>query len=173
MNSFAAWLSATFPSVFLQTHEAWVLPVIQSLHITGIGIAVGSALMMTLRLLGWVGTDQTLLASQRRFGPWLTGALYLLLASGSLLILAEPVRELITFSFWLKMACVAVMVVVFAVFQASVRKHGPQWEQTLSKRRSIRVAAVLTFVLWGCIIILGRLIAYDHIWGHLSPATKA
>ena len=173
MNSFAAWLSATFPSVFLQTHEAWVLPVIQSLHITGIGIAVGSALMMTLRLLGWVGTDQTLLASQRRFGPWLTGALYLLLASGSLLILAEPVRELITFSFWLKMACVAAMVGVFAVFQASVRNHGPQWEQTLSKRRSIRVAAVLTFVLWGCIIILGRLIAYDHIWGHLSPATKA
>ena len=71
------------------------------------------------------------------------------------------------------MACVAAMVVVFAVFEASVRKHGPQWEQTLSKRRSIRVAAVLTFVLWGCIIILGRLIAYDHIWGHLSPATKA
>jgi hypothetical protein len=173
MNNFAEWLSATYPSVFLQTHEAWVLPVIQSLHITGIGIAVGSALMMTLRLLGWVGIDQTLLASQRRFGPWLTGALYLLLASGSLLILAEPIRELITFSFWLKMTCVAVMVVVFAVFQASVRKHGQRWEQTLSKRRSIRLAAVLTFVLWGCIIILGRLIAYDHIWGHLSPATKA
>ncbi len=173
MKNFAEWLSATFPSVYLQTHEAWMLPVIQSLHITGIGIAVGSALMITLRLLGWVGTDQSLLESQRRFGPWLTGALYLLLASGGLLILAEPIRELITFSFWLKMACVAAMVVIFAAFQSSVRRHGPQWEQTLSKRRSIRVAAMLTFVLWGCIIILGRLIAYDHIWGHLSPATKA
>jgi hypothetical protein len=43
----------------------------------------------------------------------------------------------------------------------------------LSKRPAVRLAAVLTFVLWGCIIILGRLIAYDHIWGHLSPATKA
>jgi hypothetical protein len=173
MNNFAEWLMVTSPSVFIQTHEAWMLPVIQSLHITGIGIAVGSALMMTLRLLGWVGTDQTLLESQRRFGPWLTGALYLLLASGGLLILAEPIRELITFSFWLKMTCVAAMVVIFAVFQASVRKHGAEWEQTLSKRRSIRVAAMLTFVLWGGIIILGRLIAYDHIWGHLSPATKA
>jgi hypothetical protein len=173
MKNFAEWLSATIPSVYLQTHEAWILPVIQSLHITGIGIAVGSALMMTLRLLGWVGTDQSLLESQRRFGPWLTGALYLLLASGGLLILAEPIRELITFSFWLKMACVTVMVLIFAAFQSSVRQHGPQWEQTLSKRRSIRVAAMLTFVLWGCIIILGRLIAYDHIWGHLSPATKA
>lgn len=173
MNQFAEWLSATFPSLFLQTHEAWTLPAIQSLHITGIGLAVGSALMMTLRLLGWVGTDQTLLANQQRFGPWLTGALYLLLASGALLILAEPVRELITFSFWLKMACVLAMVIVFATFQSSVRKHGQRWEETIARRPGIRLAAMLTFVLWGCIIILGRLIAYDHIWGHLSPATKA
>src|SRR5580698_7781554 len=110
-----------------------MIPVIQSLHIVGIGLAVGSTLMMTLRVLGWVGTDQTVPAIQRRFGPWLTGALCLLLASGGLLILAEPIRELITFSFWLKMACVAAMVVIFALFQASVRKHGPEWEQTLSK----------------------------------------
>jgi putative copper export protein len=173
VKHFADWLSSTGPSLYLQTHEAWVLPIIQSLHITGIGIAVGSALMMTLRLLGWVGTDQTLIENHRRFAPWLTGALCLLLASGLLLILAEPVRELITLSFWLKMACVAVMVVVFASFQVSIRKRGSDWEDTLSKRRSVRLAAVLTFVLWGCIIILGRLIAYDHIWGHLSPATKA
>jgi hypothetical protein len=173
VNAFAEWLSTTFPSVFMQNHEAWMIPVIQTLHICGIGIAVGSALMITLRLLGWVGTDQTLLQNQQRFGPWLTGALYLLLASGALLIVAEPVRELVTFSFWLKMACVALMVAVFAAFQASVRSHGPRWEQGLARRPAVRVAALLTFVLWGCIIILGRLIAYDHIWGHLSPATKA
>ena len=163
----------TVPSVFIQTHESWMIPVIQSLHITGIGLAVGSALMMTLRLLGWVGTDQTLQGNQRRYGPWLTGALYLLLASGALLIVAEPVRELVTFSFWLKMACVATMVVVFALFQRSVRQHGERWEQSLARRPAVRMAALLTFVLWGCIIVLGRLIAYDHIWGHLSPATKA
>ncbi len=150
-----------------------MIPVIQSLHIVGIGIAVGSALMITLRVLRWAGTDQTLLETQRRFGPWLTGALCLLLASGGLLIVAEPVRELVTFSFWLKMGCVATVGVIAAAFQASVRTQGPHWEQTLVKRRSVRVAAMLTFVLWGCIIILGRLIAYDHIWGHLSPATKA
>lgn len=173
MNSFAEWLSTTVPSVFIQMHESWMIPAIQSLHITGIGLAVGSALMMTLRLLGWVGTDQPLLANQRRYGPWLTAALYLLLASGALLIVAEPVRELVTFSFWLKMACVAIMIIIFAIFQRSVRRHGESWEQSLAQRPAVRAAAVLTFVLWGCIIVLGRLIAYDHIWGHLSPATKA
>ncbi|MGC1459071.1 MAG: hypothetical protein WA825_12395 [Steroidobacteraceae bacterium] len=173
MNSLAVWLSATVPSVFLQTHESWALPVIQSLHIVGIGTAVGSGLMMALRVLGWVGTDLSFVDTQRRFGPWLTGALWLLLASGGLLIVAEPVRELITFSFWLKMLCVAVLAVVSVAFQRSVRQHGSQWEYVISARPAVRLAAVLTFVLWGCIIILGRLIAYDHIWGHLSPATKA
>lgn len=171
MNDFAVWLSTTLPSVCIQNHQVWMIPVIQSLHIVGIGIAVGSTLMMTLRVLGWAGMDQTVLAIQRRFGPWLTGALCLLLASGGLLVVAEPVRELVTFSFWLKMLLVAVLTVLAAMFQASVRQR--EWEPTLVRRRSVRLAALLIFVVLGCIIILGRLIAYDHIWGHLSPATKA
>jgi hypothetical protein len=171
LNDFAVWLSTTLPSVFIQNHQVWMIPVIQSLHIVGIGIAVGSTLMMVLRVLGWAGMDQTVLAIQRRFGPWLSGALCLLLASGGLLIVAEPVRELVTISFWLKMAFVAVLTVLAAMFQASVRRR--EWEPALVRRGSVRLAAVLVLVVLGCIIVLGRLIAYDHIWGHLSPATKA
>jgi hypothetical protein len=173
LNDFAVWLSTTAPSVFIQIHEVWMIPVIQSLHIIGIGLAVGAALMMTLRVLGWAGTDQTVLATQARFGPWLTGALCLLLASGGLLIVAEPVRELVTLSFWLKMVFVATLTVMAVAFQLSVRKQQQRWEQTLVRRPGIRLAAIMVFVVLGCIILLGRLIAYDHIWGHLSPATKA
>ncbi len=173
MNDFAVWLSTTAPSVFIQTHEVWMIPVIQSLHIIGIGLAVGSALMMTLRVLGWVGTDQTVLATQARFGPWLTGALCLLLASGGLLIVAEPVRELVTISFWVKMVFVATLTAMAVAFQTSVRNQQQRWEQTLPRRPGVRLAAILVFVVLGCIILLGRLIAYDHIWGPLSPATKA
>lgn len=173
MNDFAVWLSTTLPSTFIQRHEAWMIPVIQSVHIIGIGLAVGSALMMTLRVLGWVCADQTVRATQARFGPWLTGALCLLLASGGLLVVAEPVRELVTLSFWLKMAFVATLAVLAISFQRSVRKQEQRWEQTLPGRPGVRVAAILVFVVLGCIILLGRFIAYDHIWGHLSPATKA
>ncbi len=173
MNDFAVWLSTTGPSVFIQAHEAWMIPFIQSLHIVGIGIAVGSALMLTLRVLGWAGMDQTLRETLERFGPWLTGALCLLLASGALLVIAEPVRELVTISFWLKMACVAVLAGMAAAFQRSVKRNEQLWDGALVRRASVRVAAILVFVVLGCIILLGRLIAYDHIWGHLSPATKA
>ncbi len=173
MNDFAVWLSTTRPSVFIQNHEVWMIPVIQSLHIVGIGVAVGSVLMLVLRVSGWAGMDETLGATQRRFGPWLTGALCLLLASGGLLVVAEPVRELVTFSFWLKMVCVATLTAIAMAFQVSVRRQEQRWDQVLAGRRAVRLTALLVFVVLAGIILLGRLIAYDHIWGALSPATKA
>ena len=129
--------------------------------------------MICLRILGWAGMDQTLRQTTSRFGPWLTGALCLLLATGILMVIGEPVRELVTFSFWLKMFLVAVSTLIAATFQISLRKREQRWEETLVNRRSIKGLAILAFLLWACVIILGRLIAYDHIWGPWSPATKA
>src|ERR1044072_6166266 len=112
MKQFALWLSTTSPSVFIQEHNAWAIPAIQSVHIVGIALVMGSVLMIDLRILGLAWTDQTLRHTTSRFGPWLTGSLWLLLVTGLLMVVGEPVRELVTFSFWLKMALVAVGTVV-------------------------------------------------------------
>jgi len=173
IKQFAEWLSTTSPSVFIQNHNAWVIPTIQSIHIIGIAAVFGSVFMIYLRILGWAGMDQTLRQTTSRFGPWLTGGLWLMLVTGVLMVIGEPVRELVTFSFWLKMLLVAVSTVIATVFLVAVRKHDRQWEVALVKSRSIQGLAILTFLIWVCIIILGRLIAYDHIWGPWSPATKA
>ena len=173
MKQFAEWLSTTAPSVFIQVHEAWAIPTIQSIHIVGIGVVMGSVLMIYLRILGWAGMDQTLWQTVSRFGPWLTGSLCLLLATGLLLVIGEPVRELVTFSFWAKMLLIADMTLVATIFRISVRKHERQWEEALQNRGLTKGVAMLTFLIWVCIIILGRLIAYDHVWGSWSPATKA
>ena len=173
MKQFAEWLSTTAPSVFIQVHEAWAIPTIQSIHIVGIGVVMGSVLMIYLRILGWAGMDQTLRQTVSRFGPWLTGSLCLLLATGLLLVIGEPVRELVTFSFWAKMLLIADMTLVATIFRISVRKHERQWEEALQNRGLTKGVAMLTFLIWVCIIILGRLIAYDHVWGSWSPATKA
>jgi hypothetical protein len=173
LKQFAEWLSTTFLSVFIQIHNSWAIPAIQSIHIVGIGIVLGSVLMIDLRIFGWAAMDQTLRQTTDRFGPWLTGALWLMLATGILMVIGEPVRELITFSFWLKMFLVAASALVAVGFLRAVRKHERLWEEAVEKRRAIRWLAVLTFLIWACIIILGRLIAYDHVWGSWSPAEKA
>ena len=170
MRDFALWLAATSPSVFIQEHNTWAIPAIQSVHIVGIALVMGSVLMIDLRILGWTWTDQTLRQTSQRFGPWLTGALWLLLATGLLMVIGEPVRELVTFSFWLKMALVAFGALVAAIFQRTLRRHERHWEDSLVHRASIKGLAVGTFLIWMAIIVLGRLIAYDHVWGSWSPS---
>jgi len=168
MKDFAAWLSSTSLSGGIQKNEVWAIPTIQSIHIVGIGIVLGCVLMLTLRVLGMAGMDRTLLQVTRRFGPWLTGALVLLLVTGLALVVGEPERELLAFSFWLKMILVACGAALSWWFQRSVRKNEHLWETILLHRTHVRALATVALLIWIAIIFLGRFIAYDHIWGSLS-----
>jgi putative copper export protein len=166
------WLSQTPLSLAIQT-RAWVVPTIQSIHIVAIGIVVTSVFMIDLRVLGWGGRDQTLVETVDRFGPWLSWALGVLLITGLLMVVGEPARELLSFSFWLKMALVAIGTLITAAFRIAVRRNERRWEDSLVKGRITKSLAILTLLIWACIIVLGRLIAYDHIWGAWSMSPKA
>jgi hypothetical protein len=155
LKSFAEWLSQTSLSLSIQSHE-WVIPTIQSVHIVAICAVVGSALMIDLRILGLAWRDETLAATEGRFGPWLTGALCVLLLTGALMVLGEPPRELLAISFWMKMALVAFGVLAHATL----------------RRRPGKALAVATLAAWVSVIVLGRLIAYDYVWGPWSTWLK-
>lgn len=163
----------TGPSVFIQENYAWVIPTIQSIHIVAIAVVVGSVFLIDLRVLGWAGSDQTLQQTVNRYGPWFKGALWVLLATGLLMVIGEPARELLTVSFWVKMFLVAVGTAIALIFWSKVNRHGIQWEESLMRQGSTKILAVATFLIWLAIVVLGRFIAYDQIWGSLSPSSTA
>jgi hypothetical protein len=173
IRQFADWLSQRSLSILIQTHNAWVIPTIQSIHIVAIGVVLASVLMIDLRILGWAGHDQTLRETTNRFGPWLSWALLVLLATGVLMVVGEPVRELLSFSFWLKMFLVAVGTLIAAILRITLKSNEHHWEQTLVNRRTIKLLAILTLLIWVGIVVLGRLIAYDYVWGSWSLARWA
>jgi len=172
VTEFAQWLSETQLSLAIQSH-LWVIPAVQSIHIVCIGIVIAAVFMIDLRIFGWAGRDQTLEQTTRRFSAWLWSSLVVLLVTGALMIIGEPVRELLSLSFWLKMSMLAVGILVAMTFQMSLRKNSRQWEDALLQRWTTKSLAVLTLLVWCSIIILGRLIAYDHVWGSwsLKPIT--
>ena len=151
MAAFASWLAATSASVWIASHD-WVIPTVQSIHIAAIAVALVSAYMILFRVLGWVAAEQSLADTMRRFWPWLFGALVVLLATGAVMVLGEPARELLAFSFWSKMTLIVVGTLL-------------TW---LAGRTAVKPLSVITLVVWIGIIFLGRLIAYDHIWGSWS-----
>jgi len=88
------------------------------------------------------------------------------------MVIGEPVRELVTVSFWLKMFLVAVGTLIAATFLKTLQRHDQHWEETFVRRFSIKLMSIVTFLVWVAVIVLGRLIAYDHIWGAWSPAHR-
>jgi len=171
---FATWLQSTPLSVAISS-AAWVVPTLQSLHILTIGVVFVSILMIALRVMGRARIEVSIVDVWQRFAPFLWWGIVIMVVTGVLLTISEPVRELMTMSFRVKMLLIAVGVVSAAVFGRGMRRlvrvapAGTTREPAMPRR--MRAAAVLTILLWVAIILLGRAIAYDDIiWGSWSPA---
>src|SRR6516164_5288348 len=101
-HEFAAWLETTGLSVKVQS-ITWIIPVLQSIHILMIGVVFVSSLMITLRVVGSMRTDEPFATVWARFAPWMWSGLVVMALTGLVLIIGEPLREFSALSFWLKM----------------------------------------------------------------------
>jgi hypothetical protein len=167
IRDFAAWLQTTGISVKIQS-ISWIIPVLQSTHIVMIGIVFVSSLMIALRVLGSVRTDEPFATVWNRFAPWMWSGLVVMALTGLVLIIGEPVREFTAVSFWLKMSLLPISVISIFMFGRTVRPDA-RTSTTAEFSAGRKAAALATIVLWLAIIFLGRAIAYDSaVWGHLS-----
>jgi hypothetical protein len=160
---FCDWLSQTPLSLLIQS-VGWIIPMVQSVHIMAITVVMGSVLMMDMKLLGVVGRGVGVADMNRRFLPWVWTALAVLLATGIILTIAEPARELINNVFRLKMLLVLTAVVATASFQGFVNRRAESWgEGSPPDLWSSRIFPVVSLALWIAIAMCGRWIAYvDH-----------
>lgn len=167
VRGFAAWLQATSASDSIKS-ASWVIPLLQSIHILTIGIVFVSCLMIALRVLGMMRTDEPVEAVWRRFAPWMWSGLVVMAATGMTLVVGEPEREFGAVSFWLKMLLVGIGVTGTALYGRSLKTAAAG--ATAELPVSAKAASVLIVILWLAVIFLGRAIAYDkQVWGSLSP----
>jgi hypothetical protein len=148
------WLYDTPLSTALR-EIVWVIPAVQSVHILAIAVIVGSALVSELRLAGLIATDEAPGNVVRRYLPWIWRALVVLLASGTLLIVAEPARTIGNTVFWIKMALVLGAFLLTLAFRRPLLAAEASDVPTPAKA----VAFVLLLV-WIVVIFCGRFIAY-------------
>jgi hypothetical protein len=166
LQSLANWLVNTAPSIAL-AKSSWVVPAMQTTHIVAIAILFASVLMVGLRVMGWAGRGETLGATMERFCRWFWGSLAILAITGMILIVAEPPRQLLAISFWLKMSTLAIAIAIAVLFLRSVDRNAAYWESAARPRT--KVLGIVTFCIWCLVAFLGRFIAFDEqIWGRLS-----
>lgn len=166
MNGFAGWLQATSASNLIKS-ASWVIPLLQSIHIVTIGVVFVSCLMIAMRVLGVMRTDEPVEAVWRRFAPWMWTGLVVMASTGIPLVIGEPEREFGAVSFWMKMLLVAIGVAGTALYGRSLKVAAVG--AAADSRVSVKAASILIVMLWLAVIFLGRAIAYDkQVWGSLS-----
>jgi uncharacterized membrane protein len=161
LDDFIHWLGATPLSLVIQK-VFWIIPTVQTLHILAISVVLTSMAMFDLRLLGLAGTRSSIASLSRRFMPWVWGALIVLAASGSILIVGEPKRSLGNVSFLLKMCMLATAIIVTLGFQAVLKRDLKSGSADLAQAHVIlaKITGFLSLTLWVGIAVAGRLIAY-------------
>ena len=159
LQSFCTWLASTALSQQIQTTE-WIIPATQCVHIVAVAAVVTSALMLDLRLFGVRWQNQTVAAVTQRFVPFIWWSLPVLLASGAILIIAEPARALQNPVFVLKMALLLAAILITLACQLPLRKDAKFWELSSGRRRAAQVIAALSLPFWVGIVFAGRWIAY-------------
>jgi uncharacterized membrane protein SirB2 len=166
---FAKWLQSTEFSLVIQTNT-WITPTLQSIHIAMIGAVSVSVLMIALRVLGAMRADEPFAEVWRRFAPWIWAGLIVLAATGALLTVGEPVREVSAQSFWMKMALIVVGVA--GVLSLRGAAGGGTVQRRFSRR--VQTIAVATLLIWSMVIFLGRAIAYDaEVWASGGTTTAS
>jgi hypothetical protein len=153
---FCDWLSQTHASAVVST-VTWIIPTTQIVHIVCVTIIIVPMLMLDLRMMGVLRTNQSIAAMADRFIPPIWFALTILFLTGVVLTIGEPGRELLSDAFRLKMVMVAAVAVITYLVQRRIKSDPTFWE---SRPGLAKVVALVSMSLWLSILTAGRMIAY-------------
>jgi hypothetical protein len=117
--------------------NSWLFPVVESIHVVGLAAFVGTLVLDDLRTLGLKIPDT------RHLKVWTYAGLAVMLLTGAAMFLSDPTRYRHNPAFRMKIS-----LLVFALAtHGSLRRFGP------------RFAAVLSLILWTCVVLASRAIA--------------
>ena len=159
LNQICQWIDQTAFSQSIQA-AGWVVPTVQTIHILAISVLASSALMIDLRLMGVFWANRPMQTVTARFLPLVWWPLPVLLATGLIMITAEPARSLKNPAFQLKMLLLIAALTVTWLFQLVRRRDASFGDGGTGARGMAVTLAIASILLWSSIIFAGRWIAY-------------
>jgi hypothetical protein len=157
---FFEWLAQTRASVAM-AESVWAFPIVESVHVLGLCLFLGMATILDLRLLSLVMRDLTVSEVVTRLLPWTAAGFAVMVISGMLTFLNAPVRYYENIFFRIKMVALLLAGLNVWVFHSGIWLEVSDWDRDAVPPFRARLAGALSLVLWACIVVAGRMIAYN------------
>jgi hypothetical protein len=147
------------PLARLMRESLWAYPIVETIHIVGFVILVGSVAMFDLRVLG-LSRQVSVQALARHLLPWSWASLFLIVPTGFLMFLAHASDFLSNRTFQLKMALLMVAGINAVIFHTLPYASVKSWDTGVSAPLSAQASVAASIAIWIAIIACGRLLAY-------------
>jgi hypothetical protein len=160
MDSFLALVEGSDLSNWIRGDSMLAFPAIITLHTIGMGILAGGSSAIDLRILG--AAPGIPLGALRRFYPLLWLAFAVNAATGVLLVIGYPTKQLTNPLFYIKLCLIALAVWLVYRIGAEVLGAAEAGQKTVTARA--KWMAAVSLAAWASLIVAGRLLEYTHKW---------
>ena len=158
--AFCKWLERS-PLGTEVRESLWLFPTIETVHLLGIVLLVGTIAVLDLRMLGLAMRRESMSQLAERLLPWTWAGFGVMLMTGSLLFTSNAAKTYIhNPSFQLKMLLIFLAGVNALVFHLTAYRRVAARDITPVTPLAARVAGALSLLLWVGVVAAGRWIGF-------------
>jgi hypothetical protein len=150
------WLEANAPGGAYLRESTYGFSILLTTHVVFMCLFMGLIIMMDLRLVGAGNLRTPPEEIQKRLFPWQIFGFVVVLISGVLLFYSKPLYYYGKGFFWTKLILMGLAGVNAGVIHYVTHRGGGGWDSGAA-----RTAGAMSLLLWACVLITGRLIAYE------------
>ena len=157
----AQWLQETQGSIAIR-ESILMFPLLEGSHLLGIAVSAGTIAISDLRMMGLIFKKESASDVFHQLIPWITAGFAMMILTGTLLFVSEPVKCYENISFRFKVLFLFVAGINILIFHSSkIYRHMHEWEWAANPPRAAKMAGWISLISWGIVIIVGRTTAYN------------
>ncbi len=129
---------------------------IESIHVIGVGLVVGSIMMVDLRLLGLAALRYPASQVTRKLVPWTWGAFVVAAVTGFGLFATRATGYLDNPAFQIKLLLLPLACLNMAWFQFRTFRSIESWDTAAETPMAAKLAGGISLLLWAGVVLAGR-----------------
>jgi hypothetical protein len=159
LHDFCFWLQNSAWGTAIR-ESTLLFPIIETAHVLGLSLSVGTIALLDLRLLGLGLRRQPASEVMRQVMPWSLIGFAIMFTSGALLFWSQALKAYNSTFFRIKLLLLICAAVNALIFQFTVYRRMSSWDEAPATPLGARISGVVSLCLWIAVIAAGRTMAY-------------
>jgi len=131
----------------------WAFPLCECIHIIAFALSIGTVALVDFRMLGWAMPKTSAAQLYQDTRMWTMAGLTVMLISGPLIFISDPVMYLHNQGFRFKMGALVLAIIYNYTIHAKVAK-------TVPAPSSAKLVGAVSLLLWVSVVAGGLFIAF-------------